>query len=64
MKKSSLDYNNHDSKMELRKKRKNRDSEIQGSNGKPTTTRVLRSMKNTTTRVLRSMKNTAVKPPR
>jgi len=32
--------------MELSKKRKSRDSEIQGSNGKPTTTRVLRSMKN------------------
>ncbi|TKY67458.1 hypothetical protein E2542_SST10352 [Spatholobus suberectus] len=52
LKKSSLDYNNQDSKMELRKKRKNRDSEIQGSNDKPTT------------RVLRSMKKTAVILPR
>ncbi|CAJ1933329.1 unnamed protein product [Sphenostylis stenocarpa] len=47
LKKSSLDYDNQDFKIELSKKRKNRDSEIQGSNGKPTTTRVLRSMKNT-----------------
>ncbi|KAG4979611.1 hypothetical protein JHK82_032864 [Glycine max] len=62
LKKSSLDYNNQDSKLELCKKRKNRDSEIQCSNGEPTTTRVLRSMKNTATRVLRSMKN--VKLPR
>ncbi|XP_020233953.1 uncharacterized protein LOC109814039 [Cajanus cajan] len=51
LKKSSLDYNIHDSKMELCKKRKNRDSEIHGSNDKPT-------------RVLRSMKNTALKLPR
>ncbi|KAL9296502.1 hypothetical protein ACSQ67_022398 [Phaseolus vulgaris] len=42
----NVNCNNRDSKMELSKKRKSRDSEIQGSNGKPTTTRVLRSMKN------------------
>ncbi|KAL2328859.1 hypothetical protein Fmac_022286 [Flemingia macrophylla] len=51
LKKSSLGYNNHDSKLELCKKRKKIHSEIQGSNDKPT-------------RVLRSMKNTAMKLPR
>lgn len=54
LKKSSLDYNNQDSKMESRRKRKNNDSEIQGSNDTPTTTRVLRSMKKTAPR--RSMR--------
>lgn len=54
LKKSSIDYNNQDFKMELPRKRKGRDSVIQGSNGKPTTTRVLRSMKITAPR--RSMR--------
>ncbi|XP_022634091.1 uncharacterized protein LOC106756602 isoform X2 [Vigna radiata var. radiata] len=49
-KRSSLDCDDPDSKMELSKKRKSRDSEIQVSNG--------------TTRVLRSMKNTGMKLPR
>ncbi|KAK7262586.1 hypothetical protein RJT34_30160 [Clitoria ternatea] len=44
LKKSSLDFNDQDSKTELHKKRKNRDSKTQGSSVKPTTTRVLRSM--------------------
>ncbi|KAJ1387858.1 hypothetical protein SESBI_39619 [Sesbania bispinosa] len=51
LKKSSLDSDDQDSKMELRKKRKIRDSEIQGSSGKPVV-RILRSMKNTAVMVL------------
>ncbi|XP_057456276.1 uncharacterized protein LOC130747367 isoform X2 [Lotus japonicus] len=50
--KSCLESTDQDSKMELRRKRKNRDSEIQDSSDTPAT-RILRSMKNTAVMVLR-----------